>query len=67
MVDEDDDDPLISLDRLRVADTTVELARREVTLGSLELSKANISCRREKDGYAEPGQGLCSRQPEPRS
>ena len=50
VVDEDDDEPLISLDRLRVADTTADLARREVTLGSLMLSRANISCRREKDG-----------------
>ncbi len=50
MVDEDDDDPLISLDRLSLADTTADLARREVTLGSLVLSKAHISCRREKDG-----------------
>ena len=50
VVDEDDDEPLLSLDRLSLADTTAELARREVTLGSLTLSKANISCRREKDG-----------------
>ncbi|MDX2451148.1 DUF748 domain-containing protein [Desulfosarcina sp.] len=50
VVDEDDDEPLVSLDRLRLADTTADLARREVTIGSLMLSKANISCRREKDG-----------------
>lgn len=50
VVDEDDDEPLVSFDRLRVANTTADLARREVTLGSLMLSKADISCRREKDG-----------------
>ncbi|BBO69384.1 flagellar motor protein MotB [Desulfosarcina alkanivorans] len=50
VVDEDDDDPLIAFERLRVADATVELARREVTLGRLELSRADFSCRREKDG-----------------
>ncbi len=50
VVDEDDDDPLLRLDRLRVADTTVELARRELTLGSLELSKVHLTCLRERDG-----------------
>ncbi len=50
VVDEADDAPLISLDRLSLAGTSAELARREVTLGSLELSGAHISCRREKDG-----------------
>ena len=50
VVDEDDDEPLISIDRLRVADTMADLARREVTLGSLLFSGAKISCRREKDG-----------------
>ena len=49
-VDEDDDDPLMAFDRLRVTDATAELARREVTLGRLDLSKATLSCRREKDG-----------------
>jgi hypothetical protein len=50
VVDEDDDEPLLSLDRLRVADTSVDLARREVTIGSITLSNAEITCRREKDG-----------------
>ena len=50
VVDEDDDEPLIAIEGLRVADTTAELDRREVTLGSFVLSKAHISCRREKDG-----------------
>ena len=50
VVDEDDDAPLLSLDRLSLADTTAELARHEVTLGSLTLSTAEISCRREKEG-----------------
>ena len=50
VVDEDDDEPLITIDRLSVADTTAELAQRQVTLGSLVLSKTNLSCRREKDG-----------------
>ena len=50
VVDEANDEPLISIDRLQVADTTAELTRREVTLGSLMLSKANISLHREKDG-----------------
>ena len=49
-VDEDDDEPLISLDRLRVTDTMADLARREVTLGSLTFSGVKVSCRREKDG-----------------
>jgi hypothetical protein len=48
--DENDDKPLVSLDRLRVADTTADLARRELTIGSLTLSRADTSCRREKDG-----------------
>ena len=50
VVDEDDDDPLISLDRLSVSDTMMDLARRELTLGSISLTGAKISCRREKDG-----------------
>ncbi|MBR9986169.1 MAG: DUF748 domain-containing protein, partial [Desulfosarcina sp.] len=49
-VDEDDDEPLVSLDRLRVTDTMADLARREVTLGSLTFSGVKVSCRREKDG-----------------
>ena len=50
VVDEDDDEPLVSIDQLRMADTTAELARGELTLGSLVLSTATLSCRREKDG-----------------
>jgi hypothetical protein len=50
VVDEDDDEPLVSIDRLRMADTTAELSRGELTLGSLVLSAATLSCRREKDG-----------------
>ena len=50
VVDEDDDEPLVSIDQLRMADTTAELSRGELTLGSLVLSGAALSCRREKDG-----------------
>jgi uncharacterized protein involved in outer membrane biogenesis len=50
VVDEDDDAPLVSIDQLRIADTTAELARGELTLGSLVLAGAALSCRREKDG-----------------
>lgn len=50
VVDEDDDEPLISIDRLRVADTTAKLDQGELTLGSLVLADAHLVCRREKDG-----------------
>jgi hypothetical protein len=50
VVDADDDEHLITINRLRVADTTADWSRREVTVGSLELANATISCRRDKDG-----------------
>ena len=50
VVDEDDDEPLISLEKLRVAETTAELASREATVGDVFLEGMQIVCRREKDG-----------------
>ncbi|GEM_PF-2375583 len=50
VVDEDDDEPLVTLDKLRLNETTADLARRDLTLGSLLLSGGQLSCRREKDG-----------------
>lgn len=45
-----DDDPLVSLKRLDVTETTADLTRREITLGRLALSGAKLVCRREKNG-----------------
>ena len=50
VVDEDDDEPLITLNTLRVADTTAELADRVATLGVFSLAGMELTCRREKDG-----------------
>ncbi len=50
VVDEDDDDPLVQLDRFQVADTTFDSSRRELTLGRVDLDRAQLVCRREKDG-----------------
>lgn len=50
VVDEGDDEPLISLDRLRLSDTTAESATAEFAVGRLDLTGAVISIRREKDG-----------------
>ena len=50
VVDEEDDDPLIALARLRVADTTAELAEGVATIGDISLADMQVVCRREKDG-----------------
>lgn len=50
VVEENDDEPLLSLERLNVTDTTADLTRREVTLGAVELFDAQLFCRREQDG-----------------
>ena len=42
--------PLFSLTRLRLGDTTADLAQRTVTLGRLDLSGGKIHCLREKNG-----------------
>ena len=50
VVDADDDDPLLSLKRLEVTDTTADLQQREITVGRLTLADADLSILREKDG-----------------
>lgn len=50
VVDADDDDPLLALKRLEVTDTTANLQQREITVGRLALTDADLSVLREKDG-----------------
>lgn len=42
--------PMLSLGRLEVADTMVDLARREISLGRLAVDDTRLFCRRGKDG-----------------
>ena len=50
IVNEDDDEPLITLEKLHVSDTTAQLDRRETTLGNVVIQGLRLVCRREKDG-----------------
>jgi hypothetical protein len=50
VVEADDGNPLLSLKRLEINETTADLQRREITVGRLALADADLSILREKDG-----------------